>query len=178
MPAKYVALLRGINVGGNNKLPMKDLASIFENSGCKNVVTYIQSGNVIFECAGNVARLRSTVGAAIEKKFGFNPPFVLRQSDDLEKVLRGNPFLKAGAQEDELHVVFLSEEPTREAITRLEQNRVPPDEFAVRGKEIYLRLPNRAGRSKLATAPSHPKFGIVATARNWRTVKKLFKMMS
>ena len=178
MSAKYVALLRGINVGGNNKLPMKDLVSIFESAGCKNVVTYIQSGNVLFECAPNVARLQSTVGAAIEKKFGFNPPFVVRQSDDLEKVLRGNPFLKAGAQEDELHVVFLADEPTSEAITRLEQNRVSPDEFAVRGKEIYLRLPNGAGRSKLATAPSHPKFGIVATARNWRTVKKLFEMVS
>jgi uncharacterized protein (DUF1697 family) len=178
MPAKYVALLRGINVGGNNKLPMKDLASIFEKSECKNVVTYIQSGNVVFECSTNVAHLQNSVGAAIEKKFGFNPPLVLRQAADLENVLKKNPFLKAGAKEDELHVVFLSQEPTQEAIARLEQHRVPPDEFAVRGKEIYLRLPNGAGKSKLATAPSQPKFGVVATARNWRTVKKLFEMMS
>ncbi len=177
MPAKCVALLRGINVGGNNKLPMKDLVSIFEKAGCKNVVTYIQSGNVVFECTTNVARLQSTVGAAIEKKFGFNPPFVVRQAADLEDVLKKNPFLKAGAKEDELHVVFLSEEPTREAIMRLEQNRVPPDEFVVRGKEIYLRLPNGAGRSKLAVAPFHAKFGAVATGRNWRTVNKLFEMM-
>jgi uncharacterized protein (DUF1697 family) len=176
MPAKYVALLRGINVGGNNKLPMKDLVSIFEKAGCENVLTYIQSGNVVFECATNVGRLQNVVGAAIEKKFGFNPPFVLREAADLEDVLKKNPFLKAGAKEDELHVVFLSQEPTREAITRLEQYRVPPDEFVVRGKEIYLQLPNGAGKSKLAGAPSHPKFG-VATARNWRTVNKLFEMM-
>ena len=177
MPGKYVALLRGINVGGNNKLPMKDLVSIFENAGCKNVVTYIQSGNVVFECTTDVARLQSAIGAAIEKKFGFNPPFVLRQAAELEDVLKKNPFLKTGAKEDELHVVFLSEEPTREAITRLEQNRVPPEEFVVRGKEIFLRLPNGAGRSKLAVVPSHPKFGVVATARNWRTVSKLLEMM-
>lgn len=177
MPTKYVALLRGINVGGKNKLPMKDLVSIFESAGCKNVVTYIQSGNVVFECATNVGRLQDAIGAAIEKKFGFNPPFVLRQAAELEDALKKNPFLKARAKEDELHVVFLSEEPAREAIARLEQNRVPPDEFVVRGKEIYLRLPNGAGRSKLAVAPSHPQFGVVATARNWRTVNKLFEMM-
>ena len=177
MPAKYAALLRGINVGGKNKLPMKDLVSIFEDAGCKNVLTYIQSGNVVFECATSIARVQSAVGAAIEKKFGFNPPFVLRQVGELQDVLKKNPFLKAGAKEDELHVVFLSGEPTREAIARLEQNRVPPDEFIIRGKEIYLRLPNGAGRSKLAAAPSHAKFGGVATARNWRTVNKLFEIM-
>ena len=177
MPAKYVAMLRGINVGGNNMLPMKDLAAIFQKAGCKNVRTYIQSGNVVFECATSIARLQTAVGAAIEKKFGFNPPLVLRQAEDLEKILRENPFLKAGEKEDELHVVFLSQEPTPEATARLEQNRVAPDEFVVRGKEIYLRLPNGAGRSKLAVVPSHPKFGVVATARNWRTVNKLFEMM-
>jgi len=177
MAGKYVALLRGINVGGNNKLPMKDLVSIFQDAGCRNVVTYIQSGNVVFECATNVARLQSAIGAAIEKKFGFNPPFVLRQAADLEEVLKKNPFLKAGAKEDELHVVFLSEVPRRDTIARLERNRVAPDEFVVRGKEIYLRLPNGAGRSKLAGTPLQPKSGFVATARNWRTVNKLFEMM-
>ena len=178
MPGKYVALLRGINVGGNNKLPMKDLVSIFEKSGCRNVVSYIQSGNVVFECATNVAGVENLVGAAIEKKFGFNPPLVLRRAADLENVLKRNPFLKAGAKEEELHVVFLSVEPSQEAIARLEQHRVPPDEFAVRGKEIYLRLPNGAGRSKLAAAPFTVKSASIATARNWRTVKKLFEMMS
>jgi uncharacterized protein (DUF1697 family) len=173
-----VAMLRGINVGGNNMLPMKDLVAIFEKAGCKNVRTYIQSGNVVFECAASVARVQTAVGAAIEKKFGFNPPLVMRQAADLEDVLKNNPFLKTGAKDDELHVVFLSEGPTREATARLEQNCVPPDEFIVRGKEIYLRLPNGAGRSKLAVVPSHPKFGVIATARNWRTVNKLFQMMS
>src|SRR5512143_3373688 len=153
MPAKYVAMLRGINVGGNNMLPMKDLAAIFEKAGCKNVRTYIQSGNVVFECAASIARLQTTVGAAIETKSGFNPPLLLQQAADLEKILRENPFLKAGAKEDELHVVFLSDEPKATDIERLEQNRVAPDEFVVRGKEIYLRLPNGAGRSKLAVAP-------------------------
>jgi uncharacterized protein (DUF1697 family) len=173
MPSTYVALLRGVNVGGNNKLPMKDLASIFQKCGCNNVRTYIQSGNVVFECPTSVARLQETVGSAIEKKFGFNPSLVLRRLGDLEHVVKNNPFLKAGAAETELHVVFLGDAPKAEEVVKLETNRVPPDEFAVLGKEIYLRLPNGAGRSKLASV----KLKTLATARNWRTVNKLIEMM-
>jgi uncharacterized protein (DUF1697 family) len=173
MPSTYVALLRGVNVGGNNKLPMKDLASIFQKCGCNNVRTYIQSGNVVFECPTSVARLQETVGSAIEKKFGFNPSLVLRKLGDLEQVVKNNPFLKAGAAETELHVVFLGDAPKAEEVVKLETNRVPPDEFAVLGKEIYLRLPNGAGRSKLASV----KLKTLATARNWRTVNKLIEMM-
>ncbi len=170
---RYVALLRGINVGGNNKLPMKDLAGIFEGSGCKNVQTYIQSGNVLFECAEHVSVLQGKVGQAIEKKFGFNPPFVVRKLPDLEKIVRENPFLKDGAAEQELHVVFLESEPAQEEIAKLKKNRVSPDEFAVHGKEIYLRLPNGAGRSKLAAV----KLKTLATGRNWRTVNTLVEML-
>jgi uncharacterized protein (DUF1697 family) len=173
MPLTYVALLRGVNVGGNNKLPMKDLAAIFQKCGCSNVRTYIQSGNVVFECPESVAQLPETVGATIEKKFGFMPSLVLRKLGDLEEIVKNNPFLKTGAQETELHVVFLSDAPMADEVARLEKNRVPPDEFAARGKEIYLRLPNGAGRSKLASV----KLKTIATARNWRTVNKLIEMM-
>ncbi len=177
MPAKYAALLRGINVTGNNKLPMKDLARIFEKAGCSGVQTYIASGNVVFECATSVVRVQHAVGAAIEKKFGFNPPLVLRQAADLENVLKKNPFLKAGASENELHVVFLSDELAKESIEKIERYRVPPDEFAIRGKEIYLRLPNGMGRSKLGSAIVTTTLGVVATTRNWRTVNRLFEMV-
>jgi uncharacterized protein (DUF1697 family) len=99
---------------------------------------------------------------------------VLRKLGDLEEIVKNNPFLKAGAQESELHVVFLGDVPNAEEVARLEKNRVPPDEFAVRGKEIYLRLPNGAGKSKLASV----KLKTLATARNWRTVNKLIEMMN
>src|SRR5689334_22817789 len=108
MASTYVALLRGVNVGGKNKLPMKDLAKIFEKCGCGNVRTYIQSGNVVFQCPTSVARLHETVGTAIEKQFGFLPSVVFRKLGDLEDIVKNNPFLKAGAQETELHVVFLA----------------------------------------------------------------------
>jgi uncharacterized protein (DUF1697 family) len=173
MASNYVALLRGVNVGGNNKLPMKDLATIFQKCGCSNVRTYIQSGNVVFECPTSVARLQETVGSVIEKKFGFHPSLVLRKLDDMESVVKNNPFLKAGAAEAELHVVFLGDALEADEIAKLEKNRVPPDEYAIRGKEMYLRLPNGAGRSKLASV----KLKTVATARNWRTVNKLIEMM-
>jgi uncharacterized protein (DUF1697 family) len=177
MASTYVALFRGVNVGGNNKLPMKDLADIFQKSGCGNVRAYIQSGNVVFDCPTSVERLRETVGLAIEKKFGFNPSLVLRKLADLEEIVRNNPFLKAGVQETELHVVFLADEPKAADIATLDRYKIPPDDFAVRGKEIFLRLPNGAGRSKLAGAPFHTKLNTTATARNWRTVNKLIGIM-
>jgi uncharacterized protein (DUF1697 family) len=98
---------------------------------------------------------------------------VFRKLGDLEDIVKNNPFLKAGAQETELHVVFLAGAPSSEEVARLERSKVPPDDFAVRGKEIYLRLPNGAGRSKLASA----KLKTIATARNWRTVNTLIEMM-
>jgi uncharacterized protein (DUF1697 family) len=177
MPAAYVALLRGVNVGGNNKLPMKDLAAIFQNCGCINVRTYIQSGNVVFQYAKSVTAVREMVGLAIEKKFGFNPALVLRRLEDLEEIARTNPFAKAGAQENELHVVFLSDAPNADDVARLQKYKLPPDDFAIRGKEIYLRLPNGAGRSKLAAALSKTSPKSVATMRNWRTVNKLIDLM-
>jgi uncharacterized protein (DUF1697 family) len=173
MASTYVALWRGVNVGGKNKLPMKDLAKIFEKCGCANVRTYIQSGNVVFQYSTSVARLHEAVGVAIEKQFGFLPSVVFRKLGDMEYIVKNSPFLKAGAQETELHVVFLAEAPSSDEVARLERSKVPPDEFAVRGKEIYLRSPNGAGKSKLASV----KLKTVATARNWRTVNTLIEMM-
>jgi uncharacterized protein (DUF1697 family) len=171
--ARYVALLRGVNVGGNNKLPMKDLPAIFQKCGCSNVRTYIQSGNVVFDCPRSIAKLHDSIGSGIEKKFGFKPLMVFRTLSDLKDVVKNNPFLKAGAPETELHVVFLEKAPAAEELTRLEEKRVPPEEFAARGKDVYLRLPNGAGNSKMAGV----KMKTLATARNWRTVNKLIEMM-
>ena len=169
----YVALLRGVNVGGNNKLPMKDLSAVFQKCGCSNVRTYIQSGNVVFDCTTGVSKLNETIAKGIEKKFGFKPLMVFRTLAELKDVVKNNPFLKTGAIETELHVVFLEHAPAEEELTKLEEKRVPPEEFAARGKEVYLRLPNGAGNSKMAGV----KTKTLATARNWRTVNRLIEMM-
>jgi uncharacterized protein (DUF1697 family) len=173
----YVALLRGINVGGKHKLPMKDLTELYVKAGCSQVKTYIQSGNVVFQTKGSAEPVCAKVSAAIEKTFGFSPPIILRTTDEMEKVTRNNPFLKAGAPEVELHVLFLADVPKRADVESLSQYSFPPDEFIVRGKEVYLRLPNGFGTSKLAAMRFDAKLHTVVTARNWRTVNQLLEIM-
>ena len=173
----HVALLRGINVGGKNSLPMKDLVRMFEAAGCTSVRTYIQSGNVVFHAPKGAAGLGERVTAAIEKQFGYLVPVVLRTSDELRKVIRTNPFLKDGIDQKWLHVYFLAGTADAKSIAGLDANRSTPDVFEVRGREIYLHLPNGMGRTKLTNAYFDSKLSTVCTARNWATVLKLSEMM-
>jgi uncharacterized protein (DUF1697 family) len=175
---KYVALMRGINVGGKNMLPMKDLVGIFAAAGCGEVVTYIQSGNVVF-CADDkvVKRLESVIAKKVEEQFGLKVPVVLRTASEMEAVVRGNPFLKAEAAEEMLHVSFLADRPGVNLVAGLDVMRSPPDEFAVIGREVYMKLVNGAARTKLTNAYFDSKLKTVSTMRNWRTVLKLAEMM-
>jgi len=180
MPAHktYVALLRAINVGGKNKLPMKDLVQICEAAGCLKVSSYIQSGNVIFSASPkDAARLPTLITAQIEKQFGHKPPVILRTKDQLDDVFRNNPFLKTGAPEELLHVMFLANMPAPAAVEKLDPHRSPPDTFIVRGQEIYLNVPNGGGNTKLTNAYFDSKLATISTVRNWRTVGKLLELM-
>ena len=173
----YVALLRGINVGGKHKLPMKDLVEIFNAGTCKDVRTYIQSGNVVFTCKDSVATsLCQSLEKRIEARFGFPAPIVLRSGEQLAQVLRNNPFLKAGKPEQALYVSFLAHEPAAEAVAKLDANRSPGDKFQILGREIYLYLPNGMGNSKLTNAYFDSKLATISTARNWATVLKVLAM--
>jgi uncharacterized protein (DUF1697 family) len=172
----HVALLRGINVGGKNILPMKELARIFANAGCENVRTYIQSGNVVFD-APTAAAISAKVTASIEKRFGFQVPVVVRTSAELRKTIASNPFLKTGIDPKWLHVYFLADTPKTVAISSLDPARSSPDVFHVHGSEIYLHLPNGMARTKLTNAYFDSKLSTVCTARNWATVLKLSEMM-
>ena len=179
MPAAYLALLRGINVGGKNRLPMKDLIQIFAESGCDNVRNYIQSGNVLFDAVPGVAAgLPGRIAARIADRFGFRAPVVLRTAEEVAAVIADNPFLDAGAAEDELHVYFLADLPDPCRAGQLDPDRSPPDRFIVRGREIYLRLPGGMARTRLTNAYFDSKLATTSTARNWRTVTKLFELMS
>ncbi len=178
MSLTHVALLRGINLAGKNKVSMKDLAEMFVDAGCGNVRTYIQSGNVIFNAAPALsARLPGSIGAQIAKRFGYKIPVVLRTSEQLGKVMRNNPFLKAGVAENELHVLFLAGAPASHRVKDLDPDRSPPDTFQVRGQEVYLRLPNGVARSKLTNQYFDSKLATSSTGRNWRTVTQLFELM-
>ena len=179
MSMTYVALLRGINVGGKNKLPMKDLVDVFVGAGCGDVRTYIQSGNVIFRTdPGTSAKLPGLITTQIEKRFGYQIPVVLRTTEQIGNVIVNNPFLKAGVAEDELHVLFLADLPPARRVADLDPNRSPPDTFEVCGQEIYLRLPHGVAASKLTNPYFDSKLATTSTGRNWRTVTKLFAMMT
>ena len=173
----HVALLRGINVGGNNILPMKDLVKMFCDAGCANVRSYIQSGNVIFETASGAQKIAGAITANIEKRLGFPAPIILRTFDQLRKVIRDNPFLAAGTDQKFLYVYFLANPVNARAIATLDPARSAPDAFQVLGQEIYLHLPNGMGRSKLTNAYFDSKLSTTCTARNWATVLKLSEMM-
>ncbi len=174
---RYVALLRGINVGGKNTLPMRDLAVMFVEAGCTDVRTYIQSGNVVFSATpGVVKRLADDISRRIAKSFGYRVPLVLRTADELHQVLTGNPFLKSDADAGSLHVAFLADLPDPRRVAALDPKRSPDDSFKVRGREIYLCLPNGVAGTKLSNAYFDSTLATTSTLRNWRTVLKLLEM--
>jgi uncharacterized protein (DUF1697 family) len=173
----HVALLRGINVGGKNSLPMKDLVRLFEKAGCKSVRTYIQSGNVVFEASDALAaRVPRAIAAAILTEAELEIPVVTRSVQELAAALKGNPYLKGSADPTRVHFAFLADAPSRARVASLDPKRSPPDEFVVKGRDVFLHLPNGVGKSKLTNAYLDSKLGTVSTLRNLATVQKLVLM--
>ena len=174
MTGVYVALLRGVNVGGNNKLPMKALSAMCEAQGCKAVQTYIQSGNVVFRATAKIAAaFPAKLKAQIKQEFGFETTAILRTAAELRAVTESNPFLALHS-----HVVFLESESDLTDVVRLNPICAGEEAFSLRGKEIFLYLPHGAGRSKLASYGYDKILRTVASTRNWRTVQKLLALMA
>jgi uncharacterized protein (DUF1697 family) len=177
MKAKNVALLRGINVSGKRKLPMKSLAAMFTVAGCVDVETYIQTGNVVFSAPPTVAkRLPNTIKVAIEQQFGFSVPMVLRSQEELAACVGRNPFLKRGTDTAALHVAFLADVPDPASEAALDATRSPGDSFILRGRDIYLWLPNGVARTKFTNDYFDRTLKTISTLRNWNTVLKLLSM--
>ncbi len=175
----YVALLRGLNVGAHNRLKMSDLVAVFTAAGCAEVSTYIQSGNVVFNANATLARkVPLLVERALKEDFDVRTPVVLRSAAELQSVLKKNPFLAKVTKPELLHVAFLAEEPTPAQVSQLDATRVAPDEFIVKGREVYLYTPNGLGKSKVTNAWLDSKLKTISTARNWRTVNELAVMSS
>jgi uncharacterized protein (DUF1697 family) len=172
----YIALFRGINVGGNNKLPMKELAVVLEGLGLQGIATYIQSGNVVFQGkAVDPALLSKKIGVAIQKSHGFEPWVRLLEQPTLEQVIRGNPYPEAEAAPTTLYVNFLASVPSRPNLDGLEKLRAVSERFQLAGDVLYLHAPDGIGRSKLAAALER-LLGVPMTSRNWNTVRKLGEM--
>ena len=175
--ATHVALLRGINVGGRNTLPMARLIELFEDAGCESVRTYIQSGNVVFQAPAARARLvPAAVTSAIATELGLDVPIVTRTASELERIVSANPFVAPGTDLGLLHIGFLADRPNAARGAGLDPNRSPPDEFALHEGELYLRCPNGMARTKLTTAYFDSTLQTVTTIRNWRTTLKLLEL--
>lgn len=171
---RRIALLRGVNVGGKNKMAMGALCEVFEAAGCTEAESYIQSGNVVFRSGLADAELQQRLATAIEAAFGFAVPVVVRSVGEMEGALRANPF--AEVAEERVAVMFLRDRPTAEALACLETERFLPERFSVVGREIYLDMPNGQGRSKMTTAYFDSRLKTVGTIRNLRTVRTLIGM--
>lgn len=177
MTTTYLALFRGINVGGKNMMPMKSLIDIFTRAGCENVRTFIQSGNVYFEAEKKlIDSLPELVAAQTTKKFKYSIPITVRSAAQLAKVVAGNPFADA-TEADNLHVLFLAAKPAPAAVESLDPNRSPGDKYTVKGQEIYACFGNGMGNTKLTSAYFDSKLKTICTARNWRTTTKLLELM-
>lgn len=173
----HIALLRGVNVGGRNKLPMKDLASMFRDIGCDSVRTYIQSGNVVFRADPELAcRIPDLIAESIAGQFGYTITVVGRSAVELHEAARVNPFARDGADVKELHAVFLADEPPPELVAALDPDRSPGDRFAVLGREVFLHCPRGLSQTRFENAWFDSRLRTVSTMRNWRTVLKLLEL--
>jgi uncharacterized protein (DUF1697 family) len=169
----YIALLRGINVGGSRKIHMADLREIFAAAGCEDVGSYIQSGNVVFtHAAEDTDKLTAELEHRIEEETGFDVPVILRTAEAWDGVVERNPY--PDAEPAALHAVFLARPPAAGAVAAFDAERFAPEEFTVVGREVYLHLPGGMGRAKLP--PALPLIRGIGTARNWRTVLKLAEL--
>jgi uncharacterized protein (DUF1697 family) len=170
---RIVALLRGINVGGKGKLPMTTVRAVFEDEGATDVVTYIQSGNIVFSHpARSPAGLGRKLEHALGRRAGFPVPVMLRTAAEMAAVVAKNPYPRA--QPKQLHILFLAERPGAAAIRALDLARYRPEECVVAGRDVYMYLPDGIGRAKLP--PALGKLKTPGTARNWQTVNKLVEL--
>ncbi len=174
---KYVALLRGINVGGKNKVKMETLREICASIGFENVKTYINSGNVIFETRKtDDLKLAEKIEKAIEKEFGLQIKVMVRRIEEIENIVKNNPFDGQFENDKDLHVFFLDEEIPNEKRELLLSNNNENDMFAVRGREIFCLLRVSVLDSLIGKDYIAKKLKVSATARNWRTVNKILEI--
>lgn len=172
----YIALLRGINVGGNNKLPMNALTTLLEALGLQQVKTYIQSGNVVFQSTRtDRPALAKEITAAIEKSHGFAPQVFLLDGQALQAAVAANPFPEGTDDPKSLHLFFLDGIPHKLNLAALEALKAPNERFALIDQVFYLHAPDGIGRSKLAENVGKG-WGVSITARNWRTVSTILEM--
>jgi uncharacterized protein (DUF1697 family) len=174
----YIALLRGINLGGHKKIKMEELRASLAALGFADVKTYIQSGNVVFKAAKvSDKALSKKIEATILSRFGHSVSVIIRTAEEIKQVIANNPFLEEpGVDQTKLHVMFLHEPPAQAAVKQLETLVLKPDQFRSLGKELYFYLPNGVAESAVMKKPIDRVLAIPTTMRNWRTVNTVQQM--
>jgi uncharacterized protein (DUF1697 family) len=176
--ATYVALLRGINLGGHKIVKMAQLRKEFEGLGFDDVRTYIQSGNVVFKAPSCACEdLAKRIQERVLCQFGFPVPVVVKTADEIGEVIKNNPLMK---QKDidlsKLHVTFLWSAPEKSTLKMLHAISAAPDEFHCSAQAVYLHCPNGYGVTKLGNNVLEKMLKVGTTTRNWRTVNQLYQM--
>jgi len=171
----YLLLLRGINVGGANRLPMADLRALAVALGFGDVATHLQSGNLVCTGTGPAVDVAERVAGAITAEFGLTVPVVARTAADWADVMAGNPFTVVEDDPKKLHVTFLAgvPDPGRVAALEAEAGSFAPDRLTVSGPDVYLHFPGGYADTRLQNTFLERRLGRVATTRNWRTVAAL-----
>lgn len=175
---RYVALVRGINVGGK-KLAMADLRALLDELRHEDVATYVQSGNAVFSSEReDPAELAAEIEAGIAAKLGLDVRVLVRTAPEIAAVIAGNPFPDADANPKLVHVVFLEREPDPERLAQIDPRKYEPDEFRIGDRAVYLRFPNGYHTAKMTNDFWERRLGMAGTARNWNTVMKIGQMLA
>ncbi len=173
-PVRQIALLRGVNVGANNRVPMARLRELMEELGYEGVRTHLQSGNALFTAAGTPpARAAQEIEGQLARHLGLGVRVLVRTGDELARVIAANPLPEAVSEPARLLVNFLSQAPDPERLRALDPADFEPDIFGVGEREIYVWCPEGVRATKLSYAFWEKRLGVVATARNWNTVTRL-----
>lgn len=175
----FVSLFRGINVGGHHQIKMNELKELHESLGLRDVVPYIQSGNVVFiSDDADPVQLQKDIEDGVEKRFGFHAEVIVRTSAELRDIIENNPFQgQPGKESKWVVVMFLAASSDNTAQEDLLKTYGGPEELFFIGKEVYIYYPNGIGRSKLSGSFIEKKLKTVGTARNWNTILKLQELM-
>lgn len=179
MEKRYAALLRGINVGGSRKVPMADLRTLMDGLGHDGVRTHLQSGQAVFTAAhGDEESLAAGLSAAIERHFGFAVDVIVRDHAYLKGIVEACPYPADELEPKQLHVTYFSAPVTPERFAEIDREAYLPEGFRLGDRALYLYAANGLGRSKLAEHLARPRItkGVVATSRNWNTVRKLVEL--
>ena len=177
---KYIALLRGINVGGKRKLLMADLKALFLELGFSNTITYIQSGNIVFESDKDESniKLAKRIETAIQAHFNLDVAVMVRKAKEWKQIIADNPFLKnKSIGIERLHLTLLNKKPKKNHIDDLKQIVLDSDKFEIIGQQIFLCCKDKfSSKSKMTNTLFEKKFECKSTSRNWRTVIKLSEL--